>query len=205
MTLQYPKSFEHAVNHAMLYEVGSHWNVDIPGVREGLIATREQRRNVGYVNDPLDNGGETKYGVARRPNPDLDITNIDWEAAKRVYFRRYWLAANCDDLTLMSARLAVLHFDGAVNHGVGRAGRFLQRAVGATEDGDVGPATLRAVSRAISARGDIAICHLICDFRTAFYEAIIARNPSQERFRRGWMRRINEMREYTTNPNVSFD
>ncbi len=202
---EYTKSFEAAVDHAMLYEVGSHWNVTTPGVLEGLIATKEQRRAVGYVNDPADRGGETKYGVAKRPNPDLDITKLDWEAAKRVYFRRYWLASNCDDLTLMSPRLAVLHFDGAVNHGVGRAGRFLQRAVGAAEDGDVGPGTLRAVKAAIDKRGDIAVCHLICDYREAFYEAIMQRDPTQERFRRGWMRRITEMRAFTTNPDKSFE
>lgn len=202
---QYPASFEFAVGHAMIYEVGSHWNVDTPGVREGLIATREQRRNVGYVNDPVDRGGETKFGVAQRANPDIDITGLDWEAAKRIYFRRYWLVANCDDIALMSPRLAVLHFDGAVNHGVGRANRFLQRATRAAEDGDVGPATLRALRMAIDSKGDIALCHSICDFREAFYEAIIARDPSQARFRNGWLRRINEMRQYTTDPNNSFN
>lgn len=202
--MKYTQSFEAAVNHAMLYEVGGHWNLDTPGVREGLIGTRQERKNVGYVNDPLDRGGETKYGVAFNANPDLDITKLDWEGAKRVYFRRYWLASNCDDLTLMSPRLAVLHFDGAVNHGVGRAGRFLQRAVGAVEDGDVGPATLRAAKAAIKKEGDIAICNKICDFRADFYRAIVARNPSQKRFLNGWMRRINEMRAFTTDPAADF-
>lgn len=201
----YPNSFEAAVNHAMLYEVGSFWNPEAPGVAEGLIGTKEQRRAVGYVNDPFDRGGETKFGVAKNANRDLDIAKLDWEGAKRVYFRRYWLASNCDDITLMSPRLAVLHFDGAVNHGVGRAGRFLQRAVGAVEDGDVGPATLRAVEAAIAKNGDIHLCHLICDYREAFYEAIIARNPSQARYRNGWFRRIREMREFTTNPDKSFE
>jgi lysozyme family protein len=202
--MSYTKSFEAAVNHAMLYEVGSHWNPDTPGVREGLIETQQQRRNVGYVNDPLDRGGETKYGVASKANPDLDIANLDWEGAKRVYFRRYWLAANCDDLTLISPRLAVLHFDGAVNHGVGRAGRFLQRAVGAVEDGDVGPATLKAVREFIKKNGDIPLCNKICDLRADFYNQIVARDPSQKRFINGWMRRINEMRAFTTDPNVNF-
>lgn len=201
---EYTNAYEQAVDHAMLYEVGSFWNLATPGVREGLIATKEQRRGCGYVNDPLDRGGETKYGVAKTANPDLDITGLDWEAAKRVYYRRYWLASDCDDVTLMSPRIAVLHFDGAVNHGVGRAGRFLQRAVGAAEDGDVGPGSLRAVKAAIEVKGDIGICHLICDYRETFYESIIARNPSQARFRNGWMRRIKEMREFTTNPDKSF-
>ena len=27
----------------------------------------------GYVNDPDDPGGETKYGIAKKSNPDVDI------------------------------------------------------------------------------------------------------------------------------------
>lgn len=196
----FPKSFDEAVNHAMLYEVGGHWNLDTPGVREGLIETQAQRRAVGYVNDPLDRGGETKYGVARNANPDLDITLIDWAGAKRVYYRRYWLAANCDDITLFYPRLAVLHFDGAVNHGVGRANRFLQRAAGANEDGDIGPASLTA----IQAKDEIQLCNSVCDLREAFYRQIVANRPEQARFLNGWLRRISEMRAFSTDPSKSF-
>jgi len=197
----YTTTFEAAVNHAMLYEVGGHWNLATPGVKEGLIETKEQRRNVGYVNDPLDRGGETKYGVAKNANTDLDITALDWEAAKRVYYRRYWLSSHCDELTLIAPRIAVLHFDGAVNHGVGRAAKFLQQAVKAEPvDGDIGPATLAAVK----AMDPIAVCNAICDIREAYYRAIVANKPEQARFLNGWLRRINEMRAFTTNPDSAF-
>jgi lysozyme family protein len=189
------QAFDAAVAHAMLYEVGGHWNLEVPGVREGLIKTAAQRRACGYVNDPIDTGGETKFGVASNPNPDLDITNLDWEAAKRVYYRRYWLAANCDDISLIHPQLAVLHFDGAVNHGVGRASKFLQRAVGATPvDGDIGPATLKAVK----AMDAVTACNKVCDAREEFYRAIVANKPSQSRFLKGWLRRITEMRAFST-------
>lgn len=195
---QYPPSFEAALNHAMIYEVGAFWNVETPGVREGLIKTAAQRKAVGYVNDPLDAGGETKYGVAKNANPDLDITGLDWDAATRVYYRKYWLASNCDDITLMAPALAVLHFDGAVNHGIGRAGRFLQRAVAVAEDGDVGPATLAAVQAVVDAGGEIDLCNTICDYREAFYNQIVQNKPSQARFLRGWLKRIREVREFVT-------
>lgn len=196
----YPQSYIDAVNHAMLYEVGGHWNVNSDGARAGLIDTPTRRKNCGYVNDPLDAGGETKYGVAKNANPDLDITNLDWDAAMRVYYRRYWQPSDADEVTLISPRLAVLHFDGAVNHGVGRATKFLQQAVGVTADGDIGPATLAA----IRAGNDIAICNKLCDIRENFYNQIVANKPSQQRFLKGWLRRINEMRAFTTNPDVTF-
>lgn len=198
--MNYPQSFEAAVEHAMLYEVGGHWDLDLPGACDGLITTREHRKACGYVNDPVDPGGETKYGVARNANPDLDITNLDWEGAKRVYYRRYWLQANCDDITLISPRLAVLHFDSAVNHGVGRAAVFLQRAVGAVADGDIGPATLAAVQ----AQDDTAVCEKICDIREKFYRDIVANKPSQSKYLKGWLRRITEMRAFTTAPTQTF-
>lgn len=200
----YTKSFEAAIDHAMLYEVGGFWNVNAPGVKEGLIGTAAQRKAVGYVNDPVDRGGETKFGVAVRANPDLDITRLTWDGAKRVYYRRYWLAANCDDLTIMSPRLAVLHFDGAVNHGVGRAGRFLQRAVSANQDGDVGPATLKLVQQYIDQGAEFDVLNRICDIREAFYQSIVANDPTQKKYLGGWLRRIKEMRAFTTDPKRTF-
>lgn len=198
---EFTKSFEEAVSHAMLYEVGGFWNPETPGVLEGLISTKDQRRNCGYVNDPVDPGGETKYGVARNANPDLDITTLDWPGAKRVYFRRYWLAANCDELTVFAPRIAVLHFDGAVNHGVGRAAVFLQKAVEVDADGDIGPNTIRATKAA----DEIAVCNKICDLREAFYRDIVARKPTQAKYLAGWLRRITEMRAFITDSTKSFN
>jgi lysozyme family protein len=193
-------SFEAAVSHAMIYEVGGHWNLDVPGVRQGLIGTKEQKRAVGYVNDPLDLGGETKFGVAKNANPDLDIAALTWDAAKRVYERRYWMAAHCDAISDTMPRLAVLHFDGAVNHGLGRAAKFLQRAAGTTVDGDIGPSTMTA----INAGNEIALCNAVCDQREKFYRDIVASKPEQTRFLNGWLRRIAEMRAFVTDTSRTF-
>ena len=37
----------------------------------------------GYVNDPDDAGGETKYGIAKRWYPSVDIKNLTKEQAKK--------------------------------------------------------------------------------------------------------------------------
>lgn len=194
--MRYTRAFEEAVNHAMLYEVGGHWRLT-PEVEEGLINTREQRRAVGYVNDPYDSGGETKFGVAKNANRDLNITRLTWEEAKSVYYKRYWLAGSCDKLP---SRVAVLHFDGCVNHGVGRANKFLQTAIGAYPDGVVGPQTLGAVHNT----DPIEVCKSICNQRRLFYKNIVRRNPTQGRFLNGWLRRIDEMKEFTCDPWTDF-
>jgi lysozyme family protein len=194
----FTKPFEAAVDHAMLYEVGGFWNVNHPAVARGLIDTPANRKAVGYVNDPADRGGETKFGVAVRANPDLNITNLTWDQAKAAYFLRYWIAGKCDKLP---ARVAVLHFDGCVNHGTGRAAKFLQQAAGVTADGAIGPATLTKVKLI----DQFTLCSNICNQREQFYRAIVANDASQARFLNGWLRRINEMRTFTLDKNRSFE
>jgi lysozyme family protein len=193
----YSEAFERAVDHAMLYEVGGFWRLT-PEVEAGLIDTSAQRKAVGYVNDPLDAGGETKFGVAVNANPDLNIKRLTWAGAKAVYFDRYWVAGSCERLP---ARVAVLHFDGCVNHGIGRAKKFLQRSVGAEADGVIGARTLAAINE----QDPIWICNKVCDLREQFYHDIVEAKPSQERFLKGWLRRVQEMREFTTNPDNSFE
>jgi len=188
----YTQAFEDAVNHAMLYEVGGHWNVDAPGVRDGT-----SKKGCGYVNDPVDPGGETKFGVAKNANPDLDVKNLDWEGAKAVYYRRYWLNASCDKLP---GRIAVLHFDGCVNHGVGRGNKILQTALGVGQDGVIGDMTLSKANEA----DPIEVCNDICNQREMLYRNIVAKNPSQGKYLGGWLRRISEMRDFTTEPSRDF-
>jgi lysozyme family protein len=194
--MTYTQAFESAVDHAMIYEVGGFWKLT-PEVEAGLIDTAAQRKAVGYTNDPHDNGGETKFGVAKNANTDLDIAALDWAGAKEVYHRRYWINGSCDKLP---GRVAVLHFDGCVNHGVGRANKFLQRALNVAVDGVIGPATCAKANEL----DPIDICNSICDQRAQFYKNIVANNPSQGRFLGGWMRRINEMRVFSTNTNANF-
>lgn len=117
----------------------------------------------GFVDDPHDRGGVTKWGVSLRAlvaygldlNGDgavnrYDIKDMTPEQAEDVYYREYWMAVNCDKLP---NGVAHMHHDAAVNQGPGRAARFLQRAVGAKADGRIGPRTLAAVER--KAPGDI--------------------------------------------------
>jgi lysozyme family protein len=111
----------------------------------------------GYVNDPRDPGGATNHGVSLRflrttglvydLNRDgrvdeKDIRLVSLEDARRIYRTQFWDAIRADEL---APALALLVFDSAVHNGVGQATRWLQRAVGAREDGQLGPLTLAAV------------------------------------------------------------
>ncbi len=188
--MTYSRQFLHAFNHAMLYEVGNFFDPGDPEVQQGLIETRQQRRKVGYVNIPADRGGETKFGVAQRPNPDVNVRSLTLLNAMEVYHRKYWLEGRCDRV---HPALAIIHFDGCVNHGVRRACRFFQRAAGVDEDGILGPRSLAAADKA----GAVDMIRAISNIRTNFYHEIVRKDPSQSIFMNGWMRRISEVTEYS--------
>jgi len=72
----------------------------------------------GYVNDPNDPGGETKYGISKKAYPLLDITNLTREQAVDIYRRDYWNKVKGDELP---AGVDIAAFDTAVNMGAGTA------------------------------------------------------------------------------------
>jgi lysozyme family protein len=134
----------------------------------------------GYVFNPHDPGGETKFGISKRSYPHLDIHSLTLADAKTIYRRDFWDRAQCDKL---HPDLAFDLFDGAVNSGIGQAIRWLQRSVGVADDGHVGPLTLASINRendtsAIRARYN---GHRL-DFMT--------RLSTWDVFGKGWARRI---------------
>jgi lysozyme family protein len=74
----------------------------------------------GYVNNPEDPGGETKFGISKRRYPTIDIKNLTIDQAKVIYRRDYW---DAHDLDPRPWREALLVFDCAVNGG--NASRWL--------------------------------------------------------------------------------
>lgn len=97
----------------------------------------------GYVNDPNDPGGETKYGISKRAYPQADIAALTLDDAKAIYERDYWQAVSGDALPWP---LACFVFDCAVNQGQETARVLLQSSLGVATDGVIGKKTLAAVA-----------------------------------------------------------
>ena len=98
----------------------------------------------GYVNDPKDSGGETKYGISKRAYPNVDIKNLTLEQAKEIYRKDYWGRCKCDYLPDC---LCMAVFDYAVNSGTIRAIKDLQLSLGVTPDGVIGNQTIGTANR----------------------------------------------------------
>lgn len=133
----------------------------------------------GYVNNPADPGGETKFGISRRAYPLEDIKAMTLGRAKFLYQRDYWGPAGCD---AVPDGVKFDLFDCAVNSGVVTAVRLLQNAVGTTPDGILGPLTLQAVNSMPAPR-------LVARFN-GWRLAFMANTPQWDTFSRGWARRI---------------
>jgi uncharacterized protein (TIGR02594 family) len=134
----------------------------------------------GYTEDPYDPGGPTNFGITLavfasfkgvRLEPGnlaevkADLKRIDEETVREIYRRRCCQPAGCAELV---PALALMHFDAAVNQGVGTAIRFLQEAVGAQADGEIGPETRSAILRTLV--GTVLECY--AEIRRRRYRAL---------------------------------
>jgi lysozyme family protein len=96
-----------------------------------------------YVNDSNDPGGETKWGISKRSYPHLNIATLTRDEARSIYRRDFWGRIHGDE---MYDGLAFQVFDFAVNSGIETAVRYLQRSVGAADDGIWGDESQRATA-----------------------------------------------------------
>ena len=142
----------------------------------------------GYVNDPDATGGETKYGIAKRWYPDVDIKNLTKEQAKKIYHADYWRPGKCDEVP---KQLRHIYFDMCVNFGRSGAVKVLQQAANSKlrnkikVDGGIGPNTLKAIQNVSLDR--------VRAYRVLRFANIVIDKPKQEKFWVGWFRRATEV------------
>jgi lysozyme family protein len=167
-------------------------------MKENLIPamTALLKHEGGFVNHPADPGGMTNLGVTQRvweewvghPVDEKEMRSLTPEKVAPMYKQKYWDKIRADDLP-SGVDLAV--FDCCVNAGPGRAAKILQKVLGLTEDGAIGPNTL---AKAIS----IDSSKLIADYnaaRLAFLQSL----PTWATFGKGWSNRVAAVTTEATN------
>ncbi len=136
----------------------------------------------GLADDPRDPGGLTNHGISQRAYPDLDIRALTKEQVVEIYRRDYWTASRCEE---MAIPVALVVFDGAVNHGVKQMTRCLQRAVGVDADGVLGAVTMAAAIQAWSNSPELVLRD-VCHQRLMHYTSL----RTWEIFGGGWSKRL---------------
>lgn len=146
----------------------------------------------GYTNHPSDPGGPTNFGITihdyrKYVKPDAapnDVETMSLDDAKTIYRARYWNVLCCDEL---AAGLDYAMFDYGVNSGVSRAAKVLQRVLGVSDDGVIGPMTLAA----IKGRDATDLIEVVCDERLRFLRAL----KTWPVFGKGWGRRVVDVKQ----------
>jgi lysozyme family protein len=142
----------------------------------------------GFVDDPLDPGGATRFGISQRQYPQLDIRALTVTAATAIYRRDWWERYGYGRLP--HPRVAARVFGLAVNIGPVPAHRCLQRALRANgqpvrEDGKLGPRTYAACGQVHAA----ALLAALSSEAAGYYRGLVCARPPLKRFLAGWLRR----------------
>lgn len=116
----------------------------------------------GYSASDGNSGAPVNFGINQKANPDVDVKNLTKDGATQIYRDRYWNQIGADKL---SPAAAIMAMDAAVNQGV----PFAKQIV-ADSGGDVGK---------------------MAAMRRARYEEIVANDPSQAKYKDGWLARVD--------------
>lgn len=156
-----------------------------------------------YTDRPNDRGGPTKWGItleawsgwrSRECDAD-DVKEITEAQAREFYEMEYILAPRFNQLPDLLKDMVI---DCGVNHGPRAASKWVQRAVGARQDGAIGPNTLQSVKDA----NPVAVYIKVCASRVRLYGRIVTRDPSQAEFAHGWNNRaakwLQRLADYVT-------
>lgn len=144
----------------------------------------------GYVNDPQDPGGATKYGISTptlsahlgRPATPDDVRNLSSETANSILLTNYWNKIRGDDLP---GGLDLALGDAVVMSNMGTMVRLLQGILGVEQDGFVGPRTIEAARKADTA----ATVRRLFDARLDYLRTL----PTWSRFGLGWGNRCMDL------------
>ena len=162
-----------------------------------LLAPKILQWEGGFVNDPSDHGGATNMGVTIATwkqvgydkDGDGDIDTDDIRLLTRadatiVLKKYYWDRWKADQIFNQSVADILVDWVWCS----GKWGVVIpQRLLRVNNDGLVGPETIAAVN--VSKQGDF---HMkIRNARLAFINDIIRRDPSQVRFKQGWINRLD--------------
>jgi lysozyme family protein len=143
----------------------------------------------GYYNHKNDPGGETMFGLTKRDYPLLDIKNLTREQADEIFWQDYWLKSVAPQVPFPAY---ISYFDSCVNTGRTQANKFLQRCVGATADGIVGPYTRSLMAK----KNPKDLAFDVIDQRQTFYENLCEKRPKLKVFLLGWSNRNKNLRKY---------
>lgn len=175
------------------------WETGTTGIGLTNEQLFEKAKLKGFANDPDDLGGATMCGVTlatfteycRRkgyPLPTIvrlkAITYKEWLEILKTMFWDKWKADQINNESI--ALILVDWVWGSGKYGI----TIPQKAIGVTADGIVGPKTVAAVN----AKDPKQLFDLIRKERLAYIERICRSRPTNLKYKRGWLNRLNDIK-----------
>ena len=154
----------------------------------------------GFVNDPVDRGGATNKGVTiatwrmqgydKDGDGDIDVDDLKLisdadaiEVMRRCFWKR-WRADEIKNQNLANILVDWIWCSGTPSITI------TQAMLGLKADGIVGKNTLEALNR----QDPQVFFNRLKARRKQFYERIVEKRPSQVRFLKGWLRRLDAIK-----------
>lgn len=163
---------------------------------ESLESAYKRATKRGFSNDPNDRGGATMVGITigtfrsyykykgwKTPSVN-DLKNMPYKVWRDIVYSMYWNKWKAD--TINDQAVANIVVDWIWASGAATIKR-VQTLLGVTADGIVGPKTIAALNNAEN------MVTRVYNARKAHFEAIVKKNPSQKKWLKGWMNRLNSL------------
>lgn len=152
----------------------------------------------GYVNNPMDRGGPTHFGVTQgdlahwynRPVSIDEIKNLDIELAKKYYIVKFWDHLKLEAIS--NNKIATLIFDQGILRGPGRIIQDIQHILKLDPDGIMGPDTIHAINN----QQELPFGIKIIEAAQLSLSFIVQGKPSQVEFLAGWISRTHSLLDY---------
>ena len=155
----------------------------------------------GGMGHPADLAGTVNRGISQDTYDTYcdqkglemrSVSEITDAEVEELYREMYWKASRADTMCLP---LAVVHFDTAVNFSVTGSISFLQEALGLSNpDGIFGPKTAAALAK----NNNLQTATRYCQCRMNYRQERVQKNPNQDVFLQGWLRRDRDLLNYIT-------
>ena len=175
------------------------WETGTTGIGLTNEQLFEKAKLKGFANDPDDLGGATMCGVTlatfteycrRKGYPQPTIVRLkaikykEWLEILKTMFWDKWKADQINNESI--ALILVDWVWGSGKYGI----TIPQKAIGVTADGIVGPKTIAAVN----AKDPKQLFDLIRKERLAYIERICRSRPTNLKYKRGWLNRLNDIK-----------
>lgn len=141
------------------------------------------RAEGGYVNNPNDPGGETKYGISKRSYKNENIAALTPERAQEIFKSDFYDAVGGDTLMKINPGLAAHVSDMAFNAGPKAAVKLMYDAVQLPRQSQITPELLDRLNDSENLIKDYSVARLK-------YYASLGNAPT---FIKGWVNRVNNL------------